>query len=158
MTGVQLRVPSAEVCRGRTAYGPRLVRVVDTSRVWRTDGFLQEAPRLCPEGRRPGRIYRLSFSYPRVLVTEVRGLLALYARDGQHLQLLQEAEVPVLPAGREEAEAVVLGWQRRLHGPAGKPVTVTDPAGRPVGLVLQPMSLALALGVVSPWRLRPVRP
>lgn len=66
-------------------------------------------------------------------------------------------DVPALPVGREEAEAAVLDWQRRLHGPVGEPVTVTDPAGRSVGLVLQPMGLALALGVVSPWRLRPVR-
>jgi hypothetical protein len=127
--------------------------VVDT-RVWRTDGFLQEAPLLCPDGR-AGRTYRLSLSFPRVLVTEVRGLLALYARDERHLELLRQTEVPVLPGGREEAEAAVLDWQRRLHGPVGESVTVTDPAGRS-GLVVQPMGLALALGVVSPWRLRPV--
>lgn len=145
----------AEVCHGRTAYGPRLVRVVDT-RVWRTDGFLQEAPRLCSHGR-AGRTYRLSLSYPRVLVTEVRGLLALYAREERHVELLRQADVPALPVGREEAEAAVLDWQRRLHGPVGEPVTVADPAGRSIGLVLQPMGLALALGVVSPWRLRPVR-
>ncbi|MEV5282689.1 hypothetical protein ACFYMW_36020 [Streptomyces sp. NPDC006692] len=145
---------SAEVWRGRTAYGPHLVRVVDT-RIWRTDGFLQEAPLLRPGGR-AGRSYRLSLSYPRVLVTEVRGLLALYARGEQHVELLRQAEVPVLPAGRQEAEAVVLDWQRRLHGPVGEPVRVADPVGRSTGLALQPMGLALALGVVSPRRLRPV--
>ena len=150
-----MHVTSAEICQGQTAYGPRLVRVVDT-RVWRTDGFLQEAPRLCPDGR-AGRTYRLSLSYPRVLVTEVRGLLALYLRDARHVELLQQAEVPTLPAGREEAEAAALDWQRRLHGPVGEPVRVTDPADRPVGLVYQPLGLALALGVVSPRRLRPAR-
>jgi len=48
---------SAEVWRGRTTYGPCLVRVVDT-RIWWTDGFLQAAPLLRPGGR-AGRSYRL---------------------------------------------------------------------------------------------------
>ena len=91
-----------------------------------------------------------------MLVTEVRGLLSLYARGEQHVELLRQAEVPALPAGREKAEAVVLDWQRRLHGPGGEPVRVADPVGPSTGLVLQPVGNALARGVVSPRRLRPV--
>lgn len=129
---------SAEAWPGRTAYGPHLGHVVNT-RVWRTDGFLQEAALLCPGGRAV-RSYRLSLSYPHVLVTEVRGFLGCE----QPVELLRQAE------------AVVLDWQRRLHGPVGEPVRVADPAGRSTSLFLQSMGLALALGVVLPRRLRPV--
>lgn len=86
-------------------------------------------PLLHPGGR-AGRSYRLGLSHPRVLVTEVRGLLALYARGEQYVELLRQAEVPVLPAGRQEAKAVVLNWQRRLHGQVGEPVRGADPVGR----------------------------